>query len=133
MTDLTLSLSNFTVEWNLVPSPYRSLSSTLTLCSLFTPRATSPWLLSPMSSLCLLKQEVGDRKTFQYSSHCVGSLESIKVCDRPTLMILPLLLFYDGTGNSMDTSSYSYLFLLSPASCQRLKSFKNILEFSCKL
>ena len=132
MTDLTLSLSNFTVEWNLVPSQHRSLSSTLTLCSLFTPRATSPWLLSPMSSLRLLKQEVRDRKTFKCSSRCAGSLESIKVCDRPTLMILPLLL-YDGTGNSMDTSSYSYLFLLSPASCQRLKSFKNILEFSCKL
>lgn len=93
-------------------------------CHLLIPMATGPWSLIPLSSLSFLRQGVRVRKTFRFSSHGAGSLENMKICDKPTMMIPPLLSFYSGTQNSVDTSPCGCLSLLSAASYIMLKCEK---------
>lgn len=125
----------FTEEWNLVLSVTIDLQVPHGHCRLLIPMATGPWSLTPLSSLSFLRKGVGVRKTFRCSSHGVWSLENMKIFYRPTMMIPPLLSFYGGTQNSMDTSPCGCLSLLSPASYIMLKCekvFKNSHVKFCK-
>ena len=123
----------FTEEWTLVLSVTVDLRVPHGHCSLLIPMATGPWSLAPLSSLPILRQGVGVRKTFKGALPTVLGLWKTKICDRPTMMTPPLLSFCGGAQNSVDTSPCGCLSLLSPASYIMLKCEKHILKFLRKI